>query len=94
VPVHGVVVRISGLAHQDHVLRDGRRGSGVGQDGVVEFVAADADAPPELVRLLADPICGPLQASPGIFGRSTPVSEAEHVGRARPEAVRKSGKLQ
>jgi hypothetical protein len=50
VPVHGVVVRISGLAHQDHLLRDGRRESGVGQDGVAEFVAAYADAPPELVR--------------------------------------------
>jgi hypothetical protein len=94
VPVYGVVVRISRLAHQDHLLRDGRRESGVGQDSVAEFVAANADAPPELVRLQADPICGPLQVSPGILGRSTPVSEAEHVGFARLEAVRKSGKLQ
>ena len=34
------------LAYQDHVLRDGRRESVVGQDGAAEFVAAYADAPP------------------------------------------------
>jgi hypothetical protein len=28
------------------------------------FVGADPDTPPELVRLLAHPICGPLQVSP------------------------------
>jgi hypothetical protein len=31
---------------------------------------------------------------PGIVGRPTPVGEAEHVGRARPETVGKSGELQ